>query len=95
MKTEDMLAAARRLAAWFSPQPTAAGNSASVWAVPCRHEGKVLEYRHGCSSELRHVRVCAIFGKCTRGPYHSGVMACVKSDRTRCGRYEALPADLE
>lgn len=45
-------------------------------ALPCIHEGGILERCHKCGGEGKHVRECDIHGKCTRAFVSAKVKAC-------------------
>lgn len=48
-------------------------------ALPCVHEGNVLELCHTCGgrqAEGRHVRECEVHGRCTRLPNRAGLASC-------------------
>jgi hypothetical protein len=55
-------------------------------ALPCVHEGNVLERCHTCGGEARHVRECDLHGKCTRGFVSNKVQSC-----SRCPDYKPDP----
>lgn len=51
----------------------------ATFSLPCINEGNVLEYCQTCSglaAELRHVRECDIFGKCTYGENAAKISHC-------------------
>ena len=52
--------------------------------LPCIHEGAILEFCPTCNGEMRHVRDCDIYEKCTRGFVSSNMQSCV-----RCKDYVA------
>lgn len=45
-------------------------------ALPCVHEGNILERCHTCNSEGKHVRECDLYEKCTRDIVSAKVRAC-------------------
>lgn len=59
----------------FKPPPAVVERSV------CVHEGIVLEFCHGCSGEMKHVRQCEKFDdKCTRGVVSDKVRSCQTCD---------------
>jgi hypothetical protein len=47
------------------------------YTLPCIHEGAVLEWCNTCNGDMKHVRDCDIYEKCTRGNVSDKVKACV------------------
>lgn len=43
--------------------------------LPCLHEGPILE-RAGCDCDLKHVRDCDLYDRCTRGRNNGSVASC-------------------
>lgn len=48
------------------------------YTLPCIHEGAVLEWCNTCNGEMKHVRDCDIYEKCTRGKVSDKVKTCVE-----------------
>lgn len=57
---------------------------------PCEREGAVLEWCHTCNGELKHVRECDLYERCTRGFVSDKVRAC-----STCGDHTALQVRKE
>ncbi len=49
----------------------------SRYSIPCINEGAILEYCYKCNGEIKHVRECEIYERCTRGEVSTKVQACI------------------
>lgn len=65
------------------------------YTLPCIHEiipeagrGQILEYCNTCNGEMRHVRFCNIYEKCTRTTVSNKVRSCINCAKEKDSPYK-------
>jgi len=77
MNPEKLIRLRRKSAAVRALESTGQGGWSSTPALgPCGHEGPILEWCNTCNGEMKHVRECDLYDKCTRGYVSDKVRSC-------------------